>query len=97
MLRYQGQALTYIPGSACYRCIFPDPPPEGSIPSTSEVGILGSVAGLLGIVEANEAIKYLLAIGSLLNNHLLYIDALSMEIRKDRVDRDAGCPVCGGV
>ncbi|WP_164930988.1 MULTISPECIES: HesA/MoeB/ThiF family protein [Dictyoglomus] len=66
ILRFDGQVITILPGkSACYRCIFPSPPPPGLIPSCQEAGILGTTAGIIGIIQANEVLKYILGIGEL--------------------------------
>jgi len=97
ILRFDGQAMTILPKEGpCYRCVFPDPPPPGMIPSCQEAGVIGAVAGLLGIVQASEAIKYILGIGDLLVGKLLVIDTLSMEFRKLTIRRNQdSCPVCG--
>lgn len=95
ILRFQGQTLTFIPESTCYRCIFDQPPPEGSVPSCSQAGILGAVAGILGTIQASEALKYILGIGELLNNKLLTFDALNMEFRTISLKRNQHCPICG--
>ncbi|MDI6787952.1 MAG: ThiF family adenylyltransferase, partial [Planctomycetota bacterium] len=90
VLRYTGQVMTIIPsssplraqlGSACYRCIFPEPPPADSIPTCEQAGILNTVAGIIGLIQATEAIKLLLNIGDLLTNRLLVFDALEMTFR----------------
>lgn len=95
ILRFYGQTITYIPGSTCYRCIFNAPPPKGIIPACGEAGILGAVAGILGTMQAAEALKYILGIGDLLTGNLLTVDVLSMEMRKVRINPRDDCPVCG--
>ncbi len=96
ILRFDGQAMTILPKEGpCYRCVFPDPPPPGMIPSCQEAGIIGSVAGMLGLIQAAEAIKYILGIGELLMGKLLVIDTLAMEFRKLTIRRNPDCPVCG--
>lgn len=95
ILRWEGQATTYLPGRGCYRCLFPSPPPPGSVPSCAEAGIIGAVAGFFGTLQALEAIKILLGVGETLANRLLLFDALSGELRTVRWQRDPNCPVCG--
>ncbi len=95
ILRFDGQAMTYIPGKACYRCAFFGPPPKGAVPSCSQAGILGAVAGMLGTIQAAEALKFLIGKGDLLVNRLLIFDALRMNFREVSIKRNPGCPVCG--
>ncbi|MEO6096654.1 MAG: ThiF family adenylyltransferase, partial [Fibrobacteria bacterium] len=96
ILRFEGQAMTIMPRkSRCYRCLFREPPPAGSVPSCSEVGILGVVAGTLGTIQATEAVKCILGKGDLLTDRLLIYDALAMRFRESRGARDPECAVCG--
>lgn len=96
ILRFTGQTITVIPNeTACYRCLFNAPPPDGVVPTCSEAGILGSVAGILGSIQATEAIKFVVKTGDLLTNTLLMFDALSMEFRKKAVYKRDSCPLCG--
>jgi adenylyltransferase/sulfurtransferase len=96
ILRFYGQTLTVVPReSACYRCLFNEPPPPGSVPSCREAGILGGVAGIFGTIQAVEALKYVLGAGNLLVNRLLIVDALTMDFREVKVKKNPGCPVCG--
>ena len=95
ILRFDGQTMTYVPGHACYRCIFPNPPPKGAVPSCSQAGILGATAGILGTMQASEAIKYIIGKGQLLTNRLLMFNALSMEFRSVKVKKNLSCAVCG--
>jgi len=96
IFRYDGQAITIIPGkSPCYRCLFPEPPPPGLVPSCQEAGILGAVAGVIGTIQANEVLKYILGIGNLLTGKLLVFNALDSNFRQVRVPQDPNCPVCG--
>ncbi|MDB5051732.1 MAG: adenylyltransferase [Fibrobacteres bacterium] len=96
ILRFEGQAMTIVPRkSRCYRCLFREPPPEGSVPSCAEAGILGVVAGTLGTIQATEALKFLLGKGDLLTDRLLIYDALAMRFRESRGARDPECAVCG--
>jgi molybdopterin/thiamine biosynthesis adenylyltransferase/rhodanese-related sulfurtransferase len=95
ILKWEGQATTFLPGRGCYRCLFPTPPPPGTVPSCAEGGIIGAVAGFMGSLEALEAIKILLGTGEPLANRLLLVDALSGEMRALRWQRNPACPVCG--
>jgi len=96
ILRFYGQLITVLPGeTTCYRCIFRSPPPAGVVPSCSEAGVLGSVAGVIGSLQATEAMKYLLGAGELLTGALLTYDALAMEFRTVRLNRNPNCPLCG--
>lgn len=95
ILRFEGQTMTYLPGSACYRCIFTGPPPKGAVPSCSQAGILGAVAGMLGTIQATEALKYLIGKGELLVNRLLIFNALNMKFREAVAKRNPYCPICG--
>ncbi|MDR2046821.1 MAG: HesA/MoeB/ThiF family protein [Clostridiales bacterium] len=96
VIQFSGQTMTYVPGSPCFRCVFPEPPKDGAVPNCREAGVLGVVPGIIGAVQAAEAIKYLLKIGSLLTGRLLIFDALNMSFRKAPVPRSGAC-VCGGV
>jgi len=95
ILKFYGQTITYLPGNACYRCLFKEPPPKGAVPSCSEAGIIGVVAGILSIIQATEAIRYFLGIGELLTNTLLNFDALGMNFRKVNIKPNRMCPICG--
>ena len=94
--RFDGQASVFgAPGGPCYRCLFPAPPPAGLVPNCAEGGVLGVLPGLLGTIQATEALKVLLGVGDPLVGRLLLVDALGMTFRELRVDRDPACPVCG--
>lgn len=96
VLRFEGQTMTILPKkTACYRCIFRQSPAEGTVDISSEVGILGSVAGILGTIQATEAIKFISGAGDLLTSALLRFDALTMEFRRIPLQRQEDCPVCG--
>lgn len=95
ILRFEGQATVFMPGKGCYRCLYPAPPPPGAVPSCSEAGILGALAGLVGVTQAIEALKIALGIGETLSGKLLYFDALTMDFHKLNVGRNPECPVCG--
>jgi len=96
ILQFVGQLITVLPGqSTCYRCIFDAPPPAGAVPSCSQAGVLGVLAGVIGSLQATEAIKYLLGVGELLTDALLTYDALTMNFRKVEFHRNPQCPLCG--
>lgn len=96
ILRFDGQTITVLPGqTACYRCVFNAPPPAGAVPGCSEAGVLGGMAGVIGTIQAVEALKYILGVGDLLTDRLLVFDALAMRFREVRVKRNPLCPVCG--
>lgn len=95
ILRFEGQTFTHIPGSACYRCIFGAPPPPNLVPTCSQAGVLGAIAGMLGTIQAAEALKYLTGVGTLLTNQLLTFDARTMDFRKVRVNKNDRCKLCG--
>lgn len=96
ILRFDGQAFTILPHEGpCYRCIFREPPPPGSVPNCSQAGILGAVAGIIGSIQATEALKIMLGKGKLLAGRLLILDALDMTVRETRIRKDPECPICG--
>ena len=95
ILRYQGQTMTHVPGTACYRCVYDSAPPIGSVPTCSEAGVFGAIAGMLGTIQAAEALKYLVGVGANLTNQLLFFDALDMGFRKVNVKKNPDCPICG--
>jgi molybdopterin/thiamine biosynthesis adenylyltransferase len=96
ILRFNGQTMTIVPGeSACYRCVFHAPPPHGSVPTCSQAGVLGAVAGMLGTIQAVEALKFITGAGTLLTNTLLSFDAKTLDFRKTRFKKDPRCPICG--
>jgi adenylyltransferase/sulfurtransferase len=95
ILKWEGQATVFLPGHGCYRCLFPTPPPPGSVPSCAEGGIVGAVAGFMGTLQATEAVKILLGAGETLANRLLLFDALQGDVRTLRWSRNPACPACG--
>src|SRR5512146_1767421 len=96
IFRFEGQASVFaLPDGPCYRCLFPDPPPPGMVPSCAEGGVLGVLPGIVGTIQATEALKLLLGVGETLSGRLLLIDALAMRFRTVRVQRDPTCPACG--
>ncbi|MEK6715411.1 MAG: molybdopterin-synthase adenylyltransferase MoeB [Candidatus Omnitrophota bacterium] len=95
IFRFDGQIMTIMAKSGpCYRCLFPEPPPPGAVPSCQEGGILGAVAGVLGVLQANEVLKFILGIGELLVGKLLIFDALTSSFRTVKVPKDKDCAVC---
>jgi len=95
ILIFDGQATVFLPGQGCYRCLFPEPPPPGMVPNCAEAGVLGALTGLVGSIQATEALKYFLGIGESLSSRLLLIDALSMTFREVRLKRNPACKLCG--
>jgi adenylyltransferase/sulfurtransferase len=96
VFRFEGQAAVFAaPGGPCYRCLHPEPPPAGLIPNCAEAGVLGVLPGLIGLIQATEAIKLLTGIGEPLVGKLLLYDALRMRFRTIVLPRDPACPVCG--
>ncbi len=96
IFRFDGQASVFFPGRGpCYRCLYPEPPPPGEVPSCAEGGVLGILPGLIGCIQATEAVKLLLGQGSPLIGRLLLYDALQMSFREFKVRRNPRCPVCG--
>ena len=94
--QFSGQLSVFGLGNGpCYRCLFPDPPPPGLVPTCAEAGVLGVLPGMLGTMQATEAIKVLTGVGSPLAGTLLLVDGLDMTFRSVRVERDPACPVCG--
>jgi molybdopterin/thiamine biosynthesis adenylyltransferase len=95
ILRFDGQTFTHTPGTACYRCLFHSPPPPDAVPTCSQAGVLGAIAGMLGTIQAAETLKYLTGVGELLTNRLLSFNAKTMEFRTVKTRRTDKCPVCG--
>lgn len=97
IFKFEGQLLTIkaYAGSPCYRCIFPEPPPAGLVPSCQEAGVLGVLAGTIGSLQAAEALKELLGIGEDLTGRLLLYDALELVFRTLKTKKDPACPLCG--
>jgi molybdopterin-synthase adenylyltransferase len=96
ILRFNGQLMTVLPGkTACYRCVFNAPPPPGAVPSCSQAGVLGVLAGVIGTLQATEAVKFLLGQGELLTDKLLVYDGLRANFRTVSLKRNPKCPLCG--
>src|SRR5205085_1125220 len=94
--RFEGQASVFATADGpCYRCLFPQPPPAGQVPSCAEGGVLGVLPGLVGTIQATEAIKLIIGSGQPLIGRLLVVDALTMRFRTVRIQRDPTCPACG--
>jgi molybdopterin/thiamine biosynthesis adenylyltransferase len=95
--QFEGQASVFLPGPnvPCYRCLFPEPPPPGTVPSCAEGGVFGVLPGIVGSVQAVEAIKLILGVGEPLVGRLLLFDSLAMEFRTLKLRWDPDCPVCG--
>jgi adenylyltransferase/sulfurtransferase len=97
VFRFEGQASVFAPhlGGPCYRCMFPEPPPPGAAPSCAEAGVLGVLPGIIGLIQATEALKLIIGEGESLVGRLMHFDALKMKFREFKLRRDPECPVCG--
>jgi len=96
IFRFEGQATVFnYPGGPCYRCLYPEPPPPGLVPSCAEGGVLGVLPGIVGAIQAMETIKLILGTGEPLAGRLLLFDALAMHFRELRLRRNPACPICG--
>jgi molybdopterin/thiamine biosynthesis adenylyltransferase/rhodanese-related sulfurtransferase len=96
IFQFEGQASVFTPHEGpCYRCLYPTPPPPGMVPSCSEVGVLGVLPGVIGVIQATETIKLIVGQGDPLVGRLLMYDALAMRFREIRIRRDPDCPLCG--
>ena len=97
ILRFDGQLSTFKPhaGGPCYRCLFPEPPPPGSVPSCQEAGVLGAVAGITGILQANEALKEIMGLGESMAGRFLMFNALNLSFHEVKIQRNPNCLLCG--
>jgi adenylyltransferase/sulfurtransferase len=96
IFRFEGQATVFAyPGGPCYRCLYPEPPPPGLVPSCAEGGVLGILPGIIGLIQATEAVKLILGVGESLVGRLVLYDALAMKFRELKLRRNPECPVCG--
>lgn len=97
VIRFKGQLMTYVPGEGpCYRCVFKNPPPKDAVPTCKQVGVMGAVGGVIGSLQALEAVKYILGAGELMTGYLLTYNALTAEFRKVKLPEHAeDCAVCG--
>jgi molybdopterin/thiamine biosynthesis adenylyltransferase len=96
IFRFDGQASVFaVKGGPCYRCLYPEPPPPGLVPSCAEGGVLGVLPGVIGVIQATETIKLILGTGQPLIGRLLLYDALAASFTEVSLRRDPACPVCG--
>jgi molybdopterin/thiamine biosynthesis adenylyltransferase/rhodanese-related sulfurtransferase len=96
IFRFEGQITVFgYPGGPCYRCLYPEPPPPGLVPSCAEGGVLGVLPGIVGTIQAAETLKLIIGIGEALVGRLLLLDALAMKFRELRLRKNPECPVCG--
>jgi adenylyltransferase/sulfurtransferase len=97
IFRFDGQCTVFAPhlGGPCYRCMFPEPPPPGMVPSCAEGGVLGVLPGIIGVMQAIEAVKLIMGIGEPLIGRMIAFDALKMKFREFKLRKDPKCPVCG--
>ena len=96
IIRFQGQLMTYVPGEGpCYRCVFKNPPPKDAVPTCRQAGVIGAMGGVIGSLQAMEAVKYIIGKGDLLTGRLLTYDALKMQFRTVKLPADQHCAVCG--
>lgn len=96
IFRFDGQCTVFAPhlGGPCYRCLYPEPPPPGMVPSCAEGGVLGILPGMIGVMQAIEAVKLIIGVGEPLIGRLVHFDALAMKFREFKVRKDPKCPVC---
>ena len=96
IFRFEGQASVFAAADApCYRCLYPEPPPPGLVPSCAEGGVLGILPGVVGLIQATEVVKLILGLGESLQGRLLLYDALAMRFRELKLRKDPDCPICG--
>ncbi|MDR2554634.1 MAG: molybdopterin-synthase adenylyltransferase MoeB [Fibromonadaceae bacterium] len=96
IIRFKGQLMTYVPDKGpCYRCVFREPPPPDAVPTCRQAGVIGAMGGVIGSLQAMEAIKYIIGKGDLLTGYLLTYDALKMDFRKVKLPKVSNCAVCG--
>jgi molybdopterin/thiamine biosynthesis adenylyltransferase len=96
IIRFKGQLMTYVPGEGpCYRCVFENPPPPDAVPTCKQAGVIGAMGGVIGCLQAMEAIKYIIGKGKLLTGSLLVYDALTMDFHKIKLAHRGNCAVCG--
>lgn len=96
IIRFKGQLMTYVPGQGpCYRCVFKNPPPKDAVPTCKQAGVVGAMGGVIGSLQAMEAIKFIVGQGELLTGNLLTYDALKNDFRKVKLPHNPNCPICG--
>jgi len=93
--QFEGQATVFTPGNGCYRCLYPKPPSGPGAPSCQDVGVFGVLPGIIGTIEATEAIKLIIGVGQVLTGRLLLFNALDMDFRTVKWKRNPDCPICG--
>lgn len=96
IIRFEGQLMTWVPDSnvPCYRCVFKEPPPKDAVPTCRQAGVIGAMAGVIGCLQAMEAVKYITGTGELLTGTLLIYDALNNDFRKAKIPKNKSCGVC---
>ncbi len=96
-IRFKGQLMTYVPGQGpCYRCVFKNPPPKDAVPTCKQAGVIGAMGGVIGSLQAMEAVNYITGVGELLTGQLLTFDAIKMNFHKIKLPKaDGNCAVCG--
>lgn len=95
ILHFLGRVTVFMPGKGCYRCQFPQPPTPGLVPTCDEVGVLGVVPGVIGLLQATEVIKLVLGLGESLSGRMLYYDAMSVKFKEAKLKRNPECALCG--
>ncbi|MBK1879428.1 molybdopterin-synthase adenylyltransferase MoeB [Pelagicoccus mobilis] len=97
IFKFEGQASFFHPtnGGPCYRCLFPEPPPPGTVPNCGEAGVMGALCGIVGSIQSMETIKHLTGVGDSLSGKLLYIDTMGMNFKTLKLKKDPHCPLCG--
>lgn len=96
IFRFEGHATVFVPDTGpCYRCMYPEPPPPGSVPSCAEGGVLGILPGIIGVIQATETIKLILGKGKTLQGRFMIFDAMDMKFREVKLAKDPNCPLCG--
>ncbi len=95
VLGFEGQLTVFSPGEPCYRCLYPEPPPAGSVPSCAEAGVFGVAPGIMGTLQANEVLKHILGIGDVLNSQILMVNILNSQFIKLKMTKNPDCPLCG--
>lgn len=97
IFKFEGQASFFHPsdGGPCYRCLFPEPPPPGTVPNCGEAGVMGALCGIVGSIQSMETIKYITGVGQSLSGKLLFIDTMNMGFKTLKLKKDPSCPLCG--
>ncbi len=95
VLGFEGQLIVFSPNDPCYRCLYPEPPPAGSVPSCAEAGVLGVAPGIMGTLQAAEVLKHILNIGEVLKSQMLMVNILNSQFTKFKIAKNPDCPLCG--